>query len=80
MQDFKIGDAIIQYDGRDIGGEHDVDIAEKKRGRRHLLVVNGRVLDGKWHVAGAINTATTMHGNNVVIAGNTGMYEAAKAY
>ena len=78
MRGFEIGDAIIQYDGRDLGGEHDDDIDEKKRGKRHLLAVNGRVLDGRWHVAGAINTATTMHGNNVVIAGNTGMFRAAK--
>ena len=65
MRDFEEGDAIIQYDGRDLGGEHDAGIEDKKRGKRHLLAVNGRVLDGKWHVAGALNTATAMHGNNV---------------
>ena len=65
MRDFEIGDAIIQYDGKDLGGEHDEDIEGKKRGKRHLLAVNGRVLDGKWHVAGAINSAIAMHGNNV---------------
>ena len=60
------------------GGEHDAGIEEKKSGKRHLLAVHGRVLDGKWHVAGALNTAATMHGNNVVIAGNTGLFRAAK--
>ena len=78
MRDFEIGDAIIQYDGKDLGGEHDEDIEGKKRGKRHLLAVNGRVLDGKWHVAGAINSAIAMHGNNVIIAGSTGMFRAAK--
>ena len=78
MRDFEEGDAIIQYDGRDLGGEHDAGIEDKKRGKRHLLAVNGRVLDGKWHVAGALNTATAMHGNNVIIAGNTGLFRAAR--
>ena len=52
-RDFKEGDAIIKYDGTDLGGERDTGIERKKRGKRHLLGVAGRVLDGEWHVAGA---------------------------
>ena len=76
-RDFKEGDAIIKYDGTDLGGERDTGIERKKRGKRHLLGVAGRVLDGEWHVAGAANTAVRQNRNNVVIAGNTGVFRAA---
>ena len=77
-RDFRRGDAIIKYDGTDLGGEHDEGIECKKRGKRHLLGVEGRVLDGEWHVAGAANTAVQMYVNNVVIAGRTGVFRAAR--
>ena len=44
-RDFRRGDAIIKYDGSDLGGEHDAGIKRKKKGKRHLLGVEGRVLD-----------------------------------
>ncbi len=76
-RDFSDGDAIIKYDGTDLGGERDSGIEHKKRGKRHLLGVEGRVLDGEWHVAGAANTAVRQRANNVVIAGRTGVFRAA---
>ena len=39
--------------------------------------VEGRVLDGEWHVAGAANTAVRQNANNVIIAGRTGVFRAA---
>ena len=36
------------------------------------------MLDGEWHVAGAANTAVQKRANNVVIAGRTGVFRAAR--
>ena len=77
-RDFNKGDAIIKYDGTDLGGERDSGIERKKRGKRHLLGAEGRVLNGEWHVAGAANTAVRQNANNVVIAGRTGVFRAAR--